>query len=313
MAWARLSALVMISGCSDALAPTPDADAASALVKVDGSSTAFPISQAVVDGFRESNSDLRITLGVSGTAGGLRKLCLGEVDVVSASRLASADELSLCRTAGLDWLELPFAFDGISVVVHPSTTWVNHLTLDELRTIWRVRSQGRVMNWSQVRAGFPDEPLYLMGPGPQSGTFDIFSQALLGRENRFRIDYSASEDDHHLVHRVATKRGSLSFFGYGYYWQNRQRLKLLAIKDGGKKAILPTPQSIADGSYQPLSRALYLYVSRRALTQSHVRQFVDYYLNHGALIAARVGSVSLSPKRLEAARAKLERAIKGLK
>jgi phosphate transport system substrate-binding protein len=269
-----------------------------AVITVDGSSTVFPIAEAVAEEFQLVDPAARVTVGVSGTGGGFKKFCAGETDISNGSRPIKAVEIDACAAAGIEFIELPVAHDGISVVVHPDNDWVSTLTPDDLERMWNPAAQGTVVSWSQVRPDWPDSELHLFGPGVDSGTFDYFTQAIVGQEGASRGDFTSSEDDNVLVQGVATDPLALGFFGYAYYEANRDRLKLLSVDDGdetnGAGAVAPSPESVRDGTYQPLSRPIFIYVNPDALERSEVSGFVNFFLSDGASLVREVGYVPLS-------------------
>ncbi|AFZ33387.1 phosphate ABC transporter substrate-binding protein, PhoT family (plasmid) [Gloeocapsa sp. PCC 7428] len=252
-------------------------------VVTDGSSTVFPIAEAMAEEFQKANPNVRVTVGTSGTGGGFEKFCAGETAISNASRPIEADEKELCRTGGVEFIELPIAFDALTVVVHPENTWARELTTAELRTMWEPAAQGEITNWNQIRSDFPDAPLALFGPGTDSGTFDYFTEAINGEEGASRGDFTASEDDNVLVQGVAGNRNALGYFGLAYYEANQDRLERVAIDDGnadnGSGFVSPSPETVLDGTYQPLSRPLFIYVNSQMLDRPEVKAFVDFYLD----------------------------------
>lgn len=270
---------------------------ASALdVKVDGSSTVFPITEAMAEEFQKSvGGKHRVTVGVSGTGGGFKKFCRGDTDISGASRPIRTSERQACGTAAIEYIELPVAFDALTVVVNPSNTWVDHLTVEELKKMWEPAAQGKITKWSQIRPGFPDRPLALFGPGVDSGTYDYFTSAIVGVEHSSRGDFTASEDDNILVQGVAGDVNALGFFGLAYYEENKNKLKGVPITYKGK-TVAPSPESVLDGSYQPLSRPIFIYVSKKSADNNEaVRQFVEFYLNkaNALTLVKEVGYVPL--------------------
>lgn len=264
-------------------------------VEVDGSSTVYPISEAVAEEFMAANEgSVRVTVGTSGTGGGFKRFCAGETDISNASRPIKDSEREACEAAGVEPLEVPVAYDGLSVVTHPDATWVDCLTVEELRKIWEPAST--VRRWSEVRDGFPDQQFKLYGPGTDSGTFDYFTEAIMGQEDASRPDYTASEDDNVLVTGVAGDPGSLGYFGYAYYEENSDRLKLLGV-DGGQGCVKPSPETIENGIYAPLSRPMFIYVSRRSLERPAVAEFLRFYLEAAGELAREVGYVALEAER----------------
>lgn len=269
-------------------------------IMMDGSSTVFPLSEAVAEEARQSAELRRVRVGVSfsGTGGGFQKFCNGEVDIVGASRPIAASELEACQARSLDFIELPVAFDGLAVVVHPSNTCAEDLSLAELKRIWEPAAEGKITNWKQVRSSCPDMPLTLFAPGTDSGTFDYFTEAVVGRAKIQRSDFQASEDDNVLAMGVARTEGAMGYFGYAYYEQNPDRVKLVAI-DSGAGPVKPSLKSIAEGSYSPLSRPLFIYVSRASAQRPEVAAFVSFYLQSAAGLAKEVGYAPLGANEAE--------------
>lgn len=270
--------------------------AAGGTVKIDGSSTVFLVSAAVAESYKKSAGG-DAAVGASGTGGGFKKFCRGELDVVGASRPIKSSEADECKKTGVEYVELPIAYDGLAVVVNQKNTWVDHLTVDELKKIWSPEAQGAITNWSQVRDGFPDAPLRLSGPGVDSGTYDYFTQAIVGKEHSSRGDFAQSEDDNTIVQGVSGDQNMLAFFGYAYYTENKDKLKLVPIDDGkaenGAGPIAPSPETVVNGTYQPLSRPIFIYVSVKAAKNAKVDKFVTYYLDNASSLSARVGYVGL--------------------
>ncbi len=270
-----------------------------AVVAIDGSSTVFPISEAVAEEFRGSNS-ARVTIGVSGTGGGFKKFCNGETAISGASRPIKESEVELCKKSGIEYVELPIAYDGIAIVVNPKNDWASHLTVAELAALWRPEAQGDVKRWSQVRTGWPDEEIHLFGAGVDSGTYDYFTAAVVGKEHSSRGDFTSSEDDNVLVQGVAMDRLALGFFGYAYFSENKAKLKAVPIDDGkdenGKGPIAVSPASVIDGSYSPLSRPIFVYVSKAAAVRPEVDAFMKFYIEHAAKLVAEVGYIALPGK-----------------
>ncbi|WP_293052095.1 MULTISPECIES: PstS family phosphate ABC transporter substrate-binding protein [unclassified Moorena] len=248
-----------------------------AQVKVDGSSTVFPISAAMAEEFEKANPEIQVTVGVSGTGGGFKKFCAGETDISNGSRPIKESEIELCKKGGIEYIELPIAFDGLSVVVNKENNFASCLKISELKKMWEPAAQDKIKNWKQIRPGFPDTKLGLYGPGTDSGTYDYFMENTVGKKVGSRGDYTASEDDNLLVQGVSTDKGGLAFFGYAYYEENKDKLKLLEI-DGGSGCVAPSTATIADGSYKPLSRPEFIYVKKEAATRPEVKAFVEYQL-----------------------------------
>ena len=262
----------------------------SGTIGVDGSSTVYPITEAMAEEFgRETGSSVRVTVGMSGTGGGFKRFCAGETEISNASRPIKDSERELCAASGVEFLELPVAIDGLAVVVHPQNEAVSCLTVEELRKMWEPGSQ--VSRWSDVRAGLPSETIKLYGPGTNSGTFDYFTEAVMGEEDASRGDYSASEDDNVLVQGVAGDRAALGYFGYAYYQENQDKLKAVAI-DAGSGCVAPTAETVASGQYAPLSRPLFLYVNRAALARPEVAAFLRFYIENAPELVPAVGYVA---------------------
>ncbi len=266
------------------------------VIKIDGSSTVFPISQAVAEEFQRKHK-ARVTIGVSGTGGGFKKFCRGETAITGASRPIKKTERDKCAAAGIGYIELPVAYDGIAVVVNKSNNWVNHLTSKELKTLWAPAATETVTKWSQIRAGFPDKTIHLFGPGVDSGTFDYFTKAINGKEQASRSDFTASEDDNVLVHGVSSDPVALGFFGYAYYKENADKLKIVPIDDenpsNGAGPIAPTLETVANGTYQPLARPIFIYVSVKQAQRPEISKFIQFYLTEGSNLAKEVGYIPL--------------------
>jgi phosphate transport system substrate-binding protein len=262
-----------------------EADSAnlSGSVQVDGSSTVFPISEAMAEEFMNANPDVQITVGVSGTGGGFEKFCNGEIDVADASRPIGESEIEACESNGIEFIELPVAQDALTVVVNQENDFVSCLTTEELRRIWEPSAQGQITNWNQIRPEFPDRPLSLYGPGTDSGTFDYFTDAIVGEEGASRGDYNASEDDNIIVQGVTNDTSALGYFGYAYYEENQDQLKAIAIDNGdpsdGEGCVAPSREAVNNGTYQPLARPLFIY-ARLAAAESNfaANEFVEFYL-----------------------------------
>ena len=279
-------------------------------VLVDGSSTVFPISEAMAEEFMAENPNVRVTVGVSGTGGGFKKFCAGETDISNASRAIKQEEIDLCAENGIEFIELPVAFDGLSVVVNPENDWAMCLTTDELQTMWEPAAQGTITNWNQIREGFPDAPLGLYGPGTDSGTYDYFGEAIIG-EAETRGDFTASEDDNVIVQGVASDPNGLGFFGFAYYEENQDSLNLVEI-DGGNGCVAPSAETIADGSYQPLSRPEFFYVKSTSLEDPAVRAFVEFQIaEENKDLIREVGYVPVTAEISERVAARLEAGTTG--
>jgi phosphate transport system substrate-binding protein len=264
------------------------------VIRIDGSSTVFPIAEAVAEEFQiGQRGAVRVTVGLSGTGGGFKKLCRGDVDISNASRPILSEEIEMCRAAGINFIELPVAFDAITVVVNPQNDWVKSLTVGDLKKMWEPAAQAQVLRWSQVRSEWPDVPLMLFGPGADSGTFDYFTEAVTGKAKSSRGDYTASEDDNVLVQGVEHNRNALGYFGFAYYISHKDRMRAVPIEKEDGTQVLPSNEAVVDGSYQPLSRPLFIYVSDKSAQRPEVRKFIEYYLTEGPALAAEVGFVAL--------------------
>lgn len=265
------------------------------VVRVDGSSTVYPITEAVAEEFqKEKKQQIKVTVGISGTGGGFKKFCRGDTDVSDASRPISAKEMKDCADAGIKYVELPVAFDALTVVVNPRNSWIQELKVEELKKMWEPAAQGKVTRWNQVNPAWPDAPLKLFGPGADSGTFDYFTDAINGKEKASRGDFTASEDDNVLVQGVARDVNALGYFGLAYYLENKDKLKAAPILNkGAAKAVLPSVETVMDGSYQPLARPIFIYVSDKAIGRPEVREFIEYYLTHATTLVKEVGYVPL--------------------
>jgi phosphate transport system substrate-binding protein len=312
----RTTLLVAISGVMAACGGGASiGDSSASLIRLDGSSTVYPISEAVAEEFQIAHQGMRVTVGVSGTGGGFQKFCAGETDITNASRPIKSVEVETCAAAGIAFTELPVAYDGLAVVVHPANTWVDHVTVAELRTIWAPEAQGTVLKWSDVRPGWPDRELHLFGAGVDSGTYDYFTEAIVGQEGASRGDFTASEDDNVLVQGVSTDETALGFFGFEYFDQNRSRLKLVPVDDGrddnGSGPIAPSPETVRNGTYQPLSRPLFIYLSHPSLERPEVRAFIDFYLSEGASLIEEVGSIPFNAEEYALVRARYEQRVPG--
>ena len=263
-------------------------------VDVDGSSTVFLISQAVAEEFRSEAPDVKVSIGESGTGGGFKKFCSDNAsertDISDASRTIKDEEKTQCTTNGIEYVELTIALDGLSIVTNPSNTFVDCLTKDELKKIWGPGS--KINNWKDVRAGFPDKPLKLYGPGTASGTFDYFTKEIVGEEGSSRSDYTPNEDDNILVRGIADDTGGLGYFGFGYYEQNTDKLRLLGV-DSGSGCLKPSKDSIQGGTYKPLSRPLFLYVAKKSIARTEVKEVVDFYIDNVNALVRDVGYVAL--------------------
>ena len=288
----------MFALASLALAPATGAQT----VRIDGSSTVFPITEAVAEEFQiMKRGKVRVTVGISGTGGGFKKFCRGETDVQDASRPILASEMEACRAAGIKYYELPIAYDALTVVVHPANNWVTQLTIADLKKMWEPAAQGKITRWNQVNPKWPNEPLALFGPGSDSGTFDYFTEAVVGKAKSSRGDYTGSEDDNVLVQGVASNKGALGYFGYAYYQPNAGKLKAVPIVGKSGKAVGPSLENVVNGSYEPLSRPIFIYVAEKSAQKPEVREFVEYYLTKSVPLIEEVKYVPLPKQAYELA------------
>lgn len=261
-------------------------------IKVDGSSTVYPITEATGEEFRKQRTDVAVEVVVSGTGGGFAKFCRGETDISNASRPISKKEMAACREAGIDYLEIPVGYDALTVVVNKKNDAINSLTPAQLKKLWEPAAKGKIVNWNQLDPNFPDLKLRLYGPGGNSGTFDYFTEAVVGKSKQSRDDYIASEDDYLIVRGVTRNPGAVGYFGYAYYLANQRKLKAVAI-DSGKGPVLPSRQTVENGTYAPLSRPIFIYLSNKALERPEVRAYADFYLKNAPRIVAAQNYVPL--------------------
>lgn len=300
-----------LAGCGNQSAMTSNSDLTGDII-IDGSSTVYPITEIMSEEFERDNPNVRIAIGISGSGGGLSKFCAGETDISNASRPIRASEIEQCEENGIEFIELPVAFDALSVVINSENDWATCLTARELQIIWSPESQGVINNWSQVRAGFPDVPLSLYAPGTDSGTFDYFTEAINGEEGLSRGDITASEDDNVIVQGVSNDIGGLGYFGLSYLEENLGSLRAVSLdnedpNDGGDGCIEPSLQNVEAGIYQPLARPLFIYVKKTSLERPEVRAFVNFYLSEeNAQLTREVGQVDLPSVLYDRANSRLE-------
>ncbi len=276
------------------------ASAQNKIIAIDGSSTVFPITEAMAEEFQKANTGVKVTVGIAGTGGGFKKFCRGETDISDASRPITEKERADCKAANVEYIELPVALDALTVIVNPKNDWAKEMTVAELKKVWEPEAQGKITNWKQVRDSFPDRPLKLYGAGTDSGTYDYFTAAIVGKEHSSRGDFTASEDDNVLVQGVAGDVNALGFFGLAYYMENANKLKAVAIKPkDDAKAVMPSVEAARDGSYQPLSRPIFIYVSKKSIeSKPEVAKFVEFYLDkkNALKLVKEVGYVPLPDK-----------------
>ncbi|MBC8266921.1 MAG: PstS family phosphate ABC transporter substrate-binding protein [Flavobacteriales bacterium] len=292
--------LVSCGGSSEEAATTNEL---SGSIKIDGSSTVYPITEAIAEEFRAVEPKVKVTIGVSGTGGGFKKFGRGETDISDASRPIKDKEAKICAENNITYVGLTVAYDGLAVLVNPENTWVDYFTVEELNTIWNPSAQNTIMYWDQVREGWPHEELHLFGPGTASGTYDYFSEAICGKKVGTRGDYTASEDDHVLVQGIAGDKNGLGFFGLAYYEENKDKLRLVGV-DNGNGAIAPTMETVGNGTYAPLSRPIFIYVNSNAKTRTEVSTFVSFYLDNAAELVKDVGYIPLPSTEYDAEKEK---------
>ncbi len=268
------------------------------VVKVDGSSTVYPITEAVAEEFQKAKKNaIKVTVGISGTGGGFKKFCRGEIDIANASRPILKKEMADCKAAGVEYIELPVAFDALTVVMNPKNTFLKELTVEQLKAIWEPAAQGKIARWNQVNPAWPDAPIKLFGAGSDSGTFDYFTEAIVGKAKSSRGDYTASEDDNVLVQGVSRDVNAIGYFGYAYYAENTGKLKAVPIVEkAGKPAVLPSEESVIKGTYQPLSRPIFIYINPKSLDKPEVREFVEFYMKNASKLTKEVKYVPLPAK-----------------
>ncbi len=293
-------------------AATVDYAALSGDIAIDGSSTVFPITEAVAEEFGYlTNGNVRVTVGVSGTGGGFKKFCNGETQITDASRPICSTEVALCAAGGVEYIEIPVAIDGLTVVVNQDNDFVECMTVAELNKMWAPEAEDTITAWNQVRADWPADDMELYAPGVDSGTFDYFTDTVNGDSGASRGDFTASEDDNVLVTGISGSRNGIGYFGYAYYVENAGRLQAVAI-DGGAGCVAPTDAAINDGSYFPLSRPLFIYVRKDAAQTPHIAEFIRYFLSgEGQQLAAEVGYIPFPPEVYDLALAKFENGTTG--
>jgi phosphate transport system substrate-binding protein len=274
-------------------------------IKIDGSSTVYPITEAVAEEFRNDQPKIKVTVGVSGTGGGFKKFGRGEIDINDASRPIKSKEDSLCQASNIKHVELKVAFDGLAIVVSKENTWAQNLTVAELKKMWEPAAQGKITKWNQIRPEWPADEFHLYGPGVASGTYDYFTEAIVGKSGSSRGDFTASEDDNVLVQGVAGDKNGIAFFGLAYFEENKEKLKLVGV-DNGKGAITPSIETIKDGTYAPLARPVFIYVSDVASKRPEVIEFVNFYLNNASALVPEVGYIPLSTEEYESVKSKFK-------
>lgn len=317
---AKITAIALIlSACGGSKESNQEAAGAnserlSGDIKVDGSSTVYPITEAVAEEFKVSHPDVKVTVGLSGTGGGFKKFGRGEIDINDASRSIKFTEDSLCKVNNIGHIELRVAFDGLAVVVNPKNTWANDITVAELKKIWEPEAQGKIKYWNQVRPEWPREEIHLFGAGVESGTYDYFTEAVVGKSHSSRGDYTASEDDNVLVQGISTDKLALGFFGIAYFEENKDKLKVIPVDDqndeNGKGPILPSIETVKNKTYTPLGRPLFIYVNSTAAKRKEVQTFVDFYLTQGGALSQEVGYIAMTDEEYMAEKAKFDEFVK---
>jgi len=288
--------VLLISACGEKKEKTGDNknddNVLSGSIQIDGSSTVFPVTEAVAEEFRSEQPKVKVTIGVSGTGGGFKKFSRGETNISNASRPIKDKEKAACEENNITYLELEVAYDGLAVLVHPENDWVDSFNVEELKKIWEPAAQGKIMKWNQIRPEWPNEEIHLFGPGVASGTYDYFTEAVVGKSGSSRGDFTASEDDHVLVQGIAGDKYSLGFFGLAYYTENKDKLKLIGVHNG-TEVVKPTLETVSNGTYTPLSRPLFIYVNSTSIKQPEVIEFVNFYIDNAADLSKDVGYIPL--------------------
>ena len=300
------------SAVAAAIAFSPIASAQQKIVKIDGSSTVFPVTEAVAEEYQKAKKGaVNVTVGISGTGGGFKKFCRGETDISNASRPILKKEMDDCKAAGVEYFELPVAFDALTVVVNPKNAFIKTLTVDELKKLWEPGAQGKVTKWNQINPAWPDAPMKLFGPGADSGTFDYFTEAVVGKSKSSRGDFTASEDDNVLVTGVSRDVNGLGYFGYAYYIENKDKLRAVPIVNKQGQPVEPSMEAVLKGSYQPLSRPIFIYVNAKSLEKPEVKEFVEFYMKSGGKLAREVKYVPLPDSAYKSALEHVQKGKKG--
>jgi phosphate transport system substrate-binding protein len=300
-----------ISAIALLLAASP-AFAQQQIVKIDGSSTVFPVTEAVAEDFQKARKQqIKVTVGISGTGGGFKKFCRNEIDISNASRPILKAEMAECAKAGVEYVELPVAFDALTVVINPKNSFIKQLTVAEMKKMWEPAAQGKVTRWNQVNPAWPDQPMKLFGPGADSGTFDYFTEAVVGKSKSSRGDFTASEDDNVLVQGVSRDVNGLGYFGFAYYVENKDKLKAVPIVNDKGQPVEPSLEAVEKGNYTPLARPIFIYVNTKSLAKPEVKAFVEYYMQNGAKLAKEVKYVPLPAKAYSLAWEHVQKGRKG--
>lgn len=284
-------------------------------IKIDGSSTVYPLSEAVAEEYRAVESNVRVTVGESGTGGGFKKFSRGDIDINDASRPITKEEIELCKEGGVEFIELPVAYDGLAVVVNKENNFVDYLTVAELKKLWEPAAQGKIKTWNQIRPSFPNQPINLYGGGTASGTYDYFTEAIVGKAKSSRGDYNASEDDNVLVKGVSSDKNALGYFGLAYYENNADKLKLVPINDeddsNGAGGIIPSQETVSNGTYAPLSRPEFIYVNAKSADRPEVKSFITFYLENAPQLSKEIGYVPLTPEVYKLVQERFDKQITG--
>ena len=311
-----LLVMLFISACGGKQTADTTGNALSGSVNIDGSSTVYPITEAVAEEFQKIQPGVKVSVALSGTGGGFKKFGRAETDINDASRAIKPAEDSLAKANNVSYVELMVAFDGMAVVVNPKNDWCKDMTVSELKMLWAPEAQGKIKKWNQIRPEWPNEEIHLFGPGVESGTYDYFTEAIVGKSHSSRGDFTASEDDNVLVQGVASDKFALGFFGMAYFEENKDKLKEIGIDDqkdeNGAGPILPTVETVKNKSYSPLGRPLFIYVNSTAAKRKEVQEFVRYYLEQTNMLSAEVGFIPLTADETTAVKAKWESFISTL-
>ena len=300
--------IVVATGCGERAAGL------SGSIRADGSSTVFPLTSAVVEAFVKRHDNVKISVAVSGTGGGFEKFCGGKIEIQNASRPILPRERAACEQANVSFIEVPVAYDAVTIIVHPANDWAVSMTMAELKALWEPAAEGKVMRWRDVRSDWPDEPIKLFGPGALSGTFDFFTETVVGTLDASRTDYTASEDDTVIVQGVAGDRLALGYVGYGWVEQNKRVLRPVAVAGAHAErlgAVMPSPDNVQRGAYAPLARPLFIYVNADALMRPEVSQFVEFYLDQDEDLVRGVGGIAMSHRAYQLVRERVSKRVRG--
>lgn len=287
-----LSMSILLSGSIS----ITSAVSAQSIIKIDGSSTVYPITKAAADKFQISKKNaINVTVDISGSGGGFKKFCRGEIDIVNASRPILKNEIKDCKNSRVQFVEIPVAFDALTVAVHPENTWSTTMTVAELKKMWEPAAQGKITKWNQINPAWPDESFDLYGADTDSGTFDYFTEAIVGKIKSSRNDFTESENDNVLVEGVTSNKNGLGFFGFAYYIEDQTKVTAVAINNG-KGGILPSVETVENGNYQPLSRPIFIYVNAKAIEKSEIKEFVEFYMKNAILLVKEAKFFPLPPR-----------------